>query len=59
MSFFPKPGEIKDDDDLYELSGDEDDRLRSEYEFDSLNYMMDESFSHVNLYSWYNSFRAS
>ena len=32
MSFLPKPGEIIEDDDLYEFSGDEDDRLRKEYE---------------------------
>lgn len=32
MSFLPKPGEITEDDDLYELSGDEDNRLRQEYE---------------------------
>ena len=33
MSFLPKPGEIIEDDDLYELSGDEDNRLRQEYEW--------------------------
>jgi len=32
MSFLPKPGEIVEDDDLYEFSGDEDHRLRKEYE---------------------------
>ena len=32
MSFLPKPGEIIEEDDLYELSGDEDNRLRQEYE---------------------------
>ena len=31
MSFFPKPGEEFEDDEPYELSGDEDDRLREEY----------------------------
>ena len=31
MSFLPKPGEKFEDDDLYEKSGDEDDRLRGEY----------------------------
>ena len=32
MSFLPKPGEIIENDDLYEFSGDDDDRLRKEYE---------------------------
>lgn len=32
MSFFPKLSEIIEQDDLYEFSGDEDDRLRKEYE---------------------------
>ena len=32
MSFLSKPGEKIEDDDLYELSGDEDDRLRPECE---------------------------
>ena len=32
MAFLPKPGEIIEDAELYELSGDEDDRLRQEYE---------------------------
>ena len=32
MSFLPKPGEKIDDDDLYQLSGDDDDRLRLGYE---------------------------
>ena len=32
MSFLPKPGEKTEADDLYEFSGDEDDRLRKEYE---------------------------
>ena len=33
MAFLPKPGEIIEDAELYELSGDEDDRLRHEYEY--------------------------
>lgn len=33
MSFLPKPGEIIEEDDLYDLSGDEDNRLRQEYEW--------------------------
>ena len=32
MAFLPKPGEIIEDAELYELSGDEDDRLRHEYD---------------------------
>ena len=32
MSFLPQPGDRIEDEDLYELSGDEDDRLRHEYE---------------------------
>ena len=33
MAFLPKPGElIEDDESVYELSGDEDNRLRQEYE---------------------------
>ena len=38
MSFLPKPGEIIEDDDLYEFSGDEDNRLRKEYEWLIKNY---------------------
>ena len=33
MSFLPKPGEKIEDNELYEFSGDEDDRLRHEYEY--------------------------
>lgn len=32
MSFLPQPGEIQEDFYPYEYSGDEDDRLRQEYE---------------------------
>lgn len=32
MSFLPKPGEIKENYYPYEYSGDEDDRLRKEYD---------------------------
>ena len=32
MSISQKPREIVEDDDLYEFSGDEDNRLRKEYE---------------------------
>ena len=32
MAFLPKPGEKKENDSMYEKSGDEDDRLRQEYE---------------------------
>ena len=32
MSFLPKPGEKIEETELYEFSGDDDNRLRKEYE---------------------------
>ena len=47
MSFLPKPGEKFEDDDLYEFSGDEDDRLRKEYYLLLLVGVFDESFEKI------------
>ena len=33
MAFLPKPGEKIDDNEQYDLSGDEDDRLRQGFDF--------------------------